>query len=321
VATRNLILVYNPNWMDGTDFENIANRIRQKAPDIDVYVTESNLTSFGIKKKASKYPTFIFSPGFMRKFKPRRGKVYCGQKLPKIEQMRSLERAGLPVPKWKLLEENTRLNANDWGAISVVKPSAWVHASQGRGVQYVKTENVRFMPPDEFPEDHCGRAGPMIVQKFINTGEYPSEHRVLCLFGAPLYAIHRICGETQAQPADKYQLDDHRDLTTFKDNKRFGFSHEKSEAHFTDNEEILALAGSVYHAVPEAPLQAVDVLREEATGKLYILEFNPGGNTWHFSSKNATKFPLIDGIRREDQLGGFSIAADVLIERTRAEAI
>jgi hypothetical protein len=87
--------------------------------------------------------------------------------------------------------------------------------------------------------------------------------------------------------------------------------------------DILALAREVYRAVPEVPLQGCDILREAATGKLFAIEINPGGNTWHFSSDFAkpmieeslgTTEPLID------QFGVFEVAARVLIEKTRAEA-
>jgi hypothetical protein len=41
----------------------------------------------------------------------------------------------------------------------------------------------------------------------------------------------------------------------------------------------------VYRAAPFIPLQGCDFIREAGTGKLYALKFNPGGNTWHFSSR------------------------------------
>jgi hypothetical protein len=49
-----------------------------------------------------------------------------------------------------------------------------------------------------------------------------------------------------------------------------------------------------------------------------VLEINPGGNTWHFSSPWATAFEKERGGRKlKDQLGAFDIAARVLIEKTR----
>lgn len=42
--------------------------------------------------------------------------------------------------------------------------------------------------------------------------------------------------------------------------------------------------GAAFH---DAPLLAIDFLRDAKTGKLWFLECNPGGNTWHFSSDQA----------------------------------
>jgi hypothetical protein len=48
--------------------------------------------------------------------------------------------------------------------------------------------------------------------------------------------------------------------------------------------DVLELARKVHAAFPNIPRLGTDILREAATGKLYVLERNPGGNTWHFSS-------------------------------------
>jgi hypothetical protein len=79
------------------------------------------------------------------------------------------------------------------------------------------------------------------------------------------------------------------------------------------------------------PMLAVDVIREAATGKLYVLECNPGGNTWHFSSSIGEKLRLGFGdaktngnekaneIARRmfiDQFGAFDIVAQQLIAKT-----
>ena len=51
----------------------------------------------------------------------------------------------------------------------------------------------------------------------------------------------------------------------------------------TRDPDILELARRTSSAIPEAPLQGVDIVREVATGQLFVLEANPGGNTWIFS--------------------------------------
>jgi hypothetical protein len=114
------------------------------------------------------------------------------------------------------------------------------------------------------------------VQQYIHTGPKPSEWRVLTLFGEPLYCLKSTSRDGEIDlsapdgilettglvaPTGAYRL---RDLTK--------------------DPEVLDLARRVHAACPDVPLKGIDMVREEKSGKLYVLEFNPGGNTWHFSS-------------------------------------
>ena len=92
------------------------------------------------------------------------------------------------------------------------------------------------------------------------------------------------------------------------------------EVHYCYEADVLEIARAVYLAIPEVPFHAIDVRRDAADGKLYCLEINPGGNTWNFSSPRGRTIATIDGIRREDQLGAWDIAAKALIEQTRLHA-
>ncbi|MDX1379225.1 MAG: hypothetical protein R3307_10270 [Anaerolineales bacterium] len=319
-AIRNLVLAHVDGITSSRDFETIADKIREQASDIQVFVTRSNAASSRTAKKAATLPTLIVSIGPLTKFRPRRGKIYAGKYFSKVRQLQRLAAAGIPVPQWVLLEETTVLDPAEWGPTVAIKPATG-RSRQGRGVQFVVTENVRFLSPDSLPERHLGRFGPMFVQQFIDTGKFPSEYRVVCLFGTPLLAGKRLSQEARPQPSQSYILNDHRDLITYRDTKRFGFSDVPMGGSFAYDEDILDLARRTYQAIPEAPLNGVDILREAVTGALYVMEVNPLGYTWHFSSGFAAQNPLIDGMRREEQMDAFSVAAKVLIERTRAEAI
>jgi hypothetical protein len=74
-------------------------------------------------------------------------------------------------------------------------------------------------------------------------------------------------------------------------------------------------------AIPEVGLHGRDIIREPHTGKLFVLEINPGGNTWSFSS------PWAALLRRElnmpdlsVQFDAWRVCARLLVERTRNEA-
>ena len=98
------------------------------------------------------------------------------------------------------------------------------------------------------------------------------------------------------------------------------------------DEEVLALASRVGEALPDVPALGSDITRDVKSGKLYVLECNPGGNTWHFSSKltagvrqriggaslvGAKKAEQIGRRMLIDQLGAFDRAAEVLVRKVR----
>ena len=243
--------------------------------------------------------------------------------MPKIEQVERLIAAGLPVPKTALLRPGTELDPAEWGEYVVLKPSLPEFQSMGQGVSLMCTEDVRYIPPEDYPEDHPGRHSPMVVQSYVHTGAAISNLRVLTLFGEPLYALQgRSKIETIELMPEKVRTQNpivaHQSIPP-----------EQKTASFIDDEDVLALARAAYGACPEAALQACDLLRDSMTGRLYVIEFNPGGNTWHFSSSrtqvigegleatDAERFAQ----KRRSQFNAFQTAARVLAERTRREAI
>ena len=88
--------------------------------------------------------------------------------------------------------------------------------------------------------------------------------------------------------------------------------------------DVVALAAAAHRAIPEAPMKGCDIIRDATTGRLYVLELNPGGNTWHFSSsflaETRARFGPGYDRQRLSQIDAFGTAAQVLAERTQAEA-
>jgi hypothetical protein len=97
-------------------------------------------------------------------------------------------------------------------------------------------------------------------------------------------------------------------------------------------DDTLELARRVHDAFPTIPLLGIDIIREEKTGKLFVIECNAGGNVWHFSSKTNVPLRRILGgaslvgakkaeeVARQmhiDQFGAFDRAAEVLVRKTR----
>jgi hypothetical protein len=214
------------------------------------------------------------------------------------------------VPKWTFLEANRSYSEAEWGRFVIVKPNAWGVASHGRGIELARTSSLKHRAPALYPENHPGRLGHMLVQKFIDTGPHSEDYRVVSIFGRALYALRR---KSLVEIEDLDATGRNSTSVGIVSNAQSG----PRDVGYCYDEDVLAMAAATYRAIPEVGFQAIDVRREKGTGRLYCLEINPGGNTWNFSSPRARAIPTIDGIRREDQLGAWKIAAEALVEKTR----
>jgi hypothetical protein len=284
---KNLILVHDPRYQSFGDMEAICDGVARLNPQITALLAFNSLDNSRLKRRLSDLPTLVVSFTRLKTFQPARGRVFQGRSIPKIEQMALLDRAGIPVPKIALATPDLELDDADWGEFIVRKPISPGFTSHGEGVQLMRADSYRFEDPSSYPEGHPGRSSQMVLQRYIHTGRKPTSYRVLTLFGEPLYCIY-----STYQPSDiRLDLPDAelRKLviaTNASDRQR----------ELAAPADVLALARRIHEAVPDVPLKGIDLIREEATGQLYCLEFNPGGNTWHFSSATS-------GARRD--LGGF----------------
>lgn len=309
VPERNLVLVHSNRWQSRADFEMIKNHVEALAPDIAVFIASNDIPSSITRKRAASRPTLIFSPIRLLSFKPARGKLYAGTPMSKIDEMRRLAAAGLPIPPFDMINPDSRLSPDEYGPFVLVKPS-YAFASFGQGIELRRTSTLRYRAPAEYPEWHPGRQAPMFAQKFIDCG-YPMSSRVLTIFGEPIFTYCR-------QSTKPLSLDPTKDLFE---------QHEYLPAPpnritFTTREpDLLKLAADAYRAMPEVALQACDILREKDTGRLYLLEVNPGGGTWMFSSESSANYKQSLGISDlTAEFDAFRTIARVLMERTRAEA-
>ncbi len=311
---RHLVLVHTAGYQDLRDFESIARTVRDHAPDIEVFIASNDIPSSVTRRRAARRPTLIFSPGQLLEFRPARGKVYAGNPIPKLEQIARFRAVGLPVPPSIEITPDTVLSESEFGPYVVVKPGYSI-ASHGRAMTLMRRERVRFRPPHEYPDDHPGRHASMFAQRFIDTGPYVNHYRVLTLFGVTLLAFKTAA--TWERPS--LESPDHViESIAVKARRLEG----PLVREVTRDPEILGLAARVAQALPEIPLQGIDIVREAATGKLFVLEANPGGNTWIFSkgamSERLTKALGVKHL--SDPFDAFTTAAKVLVERTRRDA-
>jgi hypothetical protein len=290
--------------------------VQEQAPDIEVFVASNNIPSSVTRRRASRLPTLIFSPGNLLEFRPMRGKIYAGSPIPKLEQIARFRSAGLPLPATAEITPDVVLPESAFGSHVVIKPG-FSQASHGHHITLMRREAVRFQPRETYPEDHPGRYGPMFAQRFVDTGPFVNHDRVLTLFGAPLLAFKT------AAVAPRPSLDAPDEVLSnapMKARRRDG----PIVRELIWDVDILDLARRAYSALPEIPLQGLDIVREvwNQEENCSCSKANPGGNTWIFSKGDmTTRLIKALGVERlTDQFDAFTIAAKVLIERTRAEA-
>lgn len=320
---RFLVLVQTEGAQSLQDFFEIKQLVEAKAPDIRVVVLSNTSQSVATLRSLPPLPILIVSPYQLRGLTPERGAVHAGRLIAKDAQQALLEKANIPVPPSVVLEPGLRLDPAIFGDLVIVKPLAAGKTSHGNWIQLRRRADVTYEPPETFPVYHPARLAPLLAQRFIDTGPNAVSHRVLTLYGEPLYAL-RLTGKV-AMP----------DLAASDDELRRASPASNADLRtvtFFEDKAIFDLARRVHEVAPDVPLKGVDVLRDVRDGSLWVIEFNPGGNTWGFSTRSSTRtrrriqtevpedHPDADAAGRRsyiNHLDGFRRAADVLIAQTR----
>lgn len=299
---KNLIIVHTPGAQDIEDFLEVKRRIAERAPEIEVFLVTNDAPQSSTRKKAARRPTLVFSPYYLKSFQPARGKIYAGQTLTKLRQVRMLEDAGIPVPHAVFLNEDTQLSRDKWGEHIILKPNV---GSRGRGV-LLTTYDRLF--------DDARRLGwpdtAYLAQTFIDTGPYPTEYRALTVFGEPVY-----CNMIRS---DEQRPDLGAELPT---DGRIASNCGPRRSTPCFDQDVLDLARRTFQAFPEVPVQGMDIIRDVHTGALYVLEVNPGGATWHLSSSLGKRLQERNGYSYYEQFDALSVVADQLVAATRREAV
>jgi hypothetical protein len=311
---RNLVLVVpRRKSLRGlkADFDRIAEHVRATAPDLRAYVIHDH-RSAAMKAGLLLRPCFYFSTVATQKIRIPRGALYTGALMTKSEEYRALERANIPVPRWALLTEHHAPDLTPLGEYVVVKPDC---GGRGAEVRIRRASRVRWKAPVNERARTENRSG-LIAQQFVYTGKWPVSYRVTTLFGKVLFAF-RIEADRGRRPLpgpDRFAGgDDGGGLSICSSGRgcRVEMCHDR---------EIIAFGEQAHRAFPDHPLLGIDVVREEATGKLYVIEVNSCGQVWHFSSELGRGIQQDFHLDFESQFDGIRKAADILIEQTRTLA-
>jgi hypothetical protein len=306
--TRNLLIILTEPEQDLADWIAIKQRIERKAPDIEVAIALNRNRNSVTARWQVRRPSLVFSPVRLFDFVPRGGAVYCGHILGKDEQLRRLSSIGILTPRTASFSSGSSFDPGEWGEYVIVKPN---NLNSGVGIRLVRTvdlsarfEELTAIANDEF-----------LVEPYIDHSwdGYPTSYRVLTMFGRTLYCIWSRWGNKRP-PLAEIAADP---LGAIASNDKTMGGHIRS---ICDDPDVISLGEKAHQAFPECPVLGVDIVRDSQSGRLYVLEVNPHGAIWHLSSPLGKR--LDPELRRGlyTQFNALDLAADLLIQKTRAEA-
>jgi hypothetical protein len=230
------------------------------------------------------------------------GTFITGYFLPKHVEYRRLEAAAIPVPAWTLIEPDTRLNPATWGPYVVEKPSLGV---RGANVRIRKTGRIAYVEPSSYPVGHYGRDGPMLAQKFVYTGPWPTSFRVITLFGEALLCYRQTSAGHGYPLSGRWRFRDTGGINIVSNTKDM-------KAELAGDADVIALAERAHRAAfPECPVLGFDIVRDFETGELFVLESHTQGS-WLFSGDIGRQIQADNRIDFAGQFGAFEKAAGIL---------
>ena len=321
MSQRNLILIHRgPNYEE--DFGEIAQKVIARDRGITVYHLPAGLEA-DLPVSAWQYPTLTVSLSSKFRIPIRRGPTLSNRAIGKLDQQDTFRRNGIPTPPALPYLLGMKLDPILFGEFVVLKPIDLRMTSKGIGVKLFRRRTLENMTGQQFAS--AMPPGEYMVQRYVDTGAQFKWFRVCTFLGSPLYsffAISRIVRPPltasdealfEAVIASNFMTDQHIQMYA--------------------PPPVIDMARKVHRAFPHIPLLGQDILIEERTERLFVLECNAGGNTWHFSSEVAREWreahgrqvpePNHLGAERRgrffliDQFGAFDVAAFALARAVR----
>jgi hypothetical protein len=290
------------------DFQAIAKRIISKAPEIAVVIKSGFYHPDELEPALKNFPLlnlYLVNPPQVI---PSRGKTMYVERINKFEQIKQYTAAGIATPKTIEYELGQPINNCDWGEYVFLKSGSSSHSENSF---LIPTKYVLDIKPYF---EKLGLSNKMLVQQFIYTGEYANHYRILIFLGEPLYCT---------KISNPYRLLLPSNLDEVFNNKTTQTSLQNIDLQFQSeiNQEVLNFSRKVYNVFKEQPLQGIDIVAEQSTKKLFVLEGNQGGNVWTFSLSKSKMRAALGRTALLTQFNAFDVAADVLIKKTEELAI
>jgi hypothetical protein len=313
---KNLILVANKRNLDPADFHEIAARVPAENSRVDAFVVTVEQPASVIAEKHWRNPTLVISFGDSGAFQPPRGLVLQNRPIHKYQQYVQFSLAGVATPRTANFSPQMEYSEEEFGEFTILKPIDLGKMGKGGLVRLQRTRRLAAFDRSQYAEDHPLRTSRLLLQSFIDTGLLARSWRVLTLLGEPLYCFRQSSGVERPPLDAPDELIEKAIIEPKHPDGKAKVGYENLRA-FVIDQEVMDFARRAAQAFPRIPLLGCDIIREAATGKLYVLEVNPGGNTWHFSSPlfapQRAKLGGKESFTR--QLDAFAVAARTLAQR------
>ena len=285
------------------DFLAIAKRIIKKAPEIAVVIKPFIYNPDELDPAFKHFPLlniYLVNPP---KKLPARGKTLYVKAIDKFEQYQNYTLADISIPKTIEYEIGQSLNFNDWGEYIFIKSR---NSSYSENSFLIPTKYVLDIKPYF---EKLGVNNRMMVQQFIYTGKHANHYRAQTFLGEALFCVKVKNPYPIKLPSSLEEaFNNNTTQTTRKDlilQRTFEF-----------NKEVLDFSQKVYNIFQDQPLQGIDIIVEESTNKLFVLEGNQGGNVWSFSNKASAMLAFFGRKALLAQFNAFDVACDILIKKT-----
>jgi hypothetical protein len=306
---KNLVLLIDKSRCDPADFADIVDRIRAQVTDIRVQLLQPS-TIYSVARDTWNQPTLFVSNIRIQNLRIRRGRLMMPGPITKLRQSQIMHAAGISTPHVEPFRFGMNFDESLWGSHVILKPADLAFSSKGTGLEVIACRQLSARREQDFPPDHFAHSHNMLAQKFIDTGPQPVRYRAMTFMGEVLYVMKSTCAPTKSPEGDIPS--------------NFHSKAPEVQREFLAFPDIVEFTRTLAAAFANWPLLGCDILKEEATGKLYALEVNAGGNVWHISSpyneKDRAAHPQYNPLF-VSQYGAFDIAAKALISATRRLAV
>ena len=285
------------------DFLAIGKRIIKKAPEIAVAIKPASYHPDELDPALRDFPLlniYLVSPPEKL---PTRGKTLYVEAIDKFEQYQHFTLANVSTPKTIDYEIGQPLDFNDWGEYVFLKSRSSSHSENSF---LIPTKYILDIKPYF---EKLGLSNKMLVQQFIYSGEHANHYRILSFLGEPLYCT---------KCSNPYRLLLPSNLDEVFNNKTTQSSLQNIDLQFQSeiDQEVLNFSRKVYNVFKEQPLQGIDIVAEQSTKKLFVLEGNQGGYVWTFSLPTSKMLAALGRTALLNQFDAFDVACDILIKKT-----